>query len=377
MNKEISKPEIKDILVIADNLPADFFTNSEYDKRLDAAIDATTGLVYTLDDDGEKMAKADATAINKFATTYDKFIAAVYKSQTEEIGNWRTAKKQKTKKLLDNRQSLLDQFAEQRNRKLKDIEKIVISALETEWIRHGIKKEFQNGNVDSLISLTGTLTPKGALTKNAADYIASIVAVNLTEQRRTETRHMTIENRCLREDINPPLTYAHMGESFTADDETFNAKLDFLILAEKERKKEMEERIKRHQAAENQRKIDDALIAQQAESDRIAREKMQEEQRVIESKRREEAAKLEENKPVIEEKPAGITRTGTGKFIPPASTIAPSDQPKNKKTVVITATFTFNDVDHSVPNDKIISFFERQLTEKLKAAVKINDVNSL
>jgi hypothetical protein len=102
------------------------------------------------------------------------------------------------------------------------------------------------------------------------------------------------------------------------------------------------------------------------ESDRIAREKMLEEQRVIEEKRREEAAKLEEKKPVLEEKP-----------VIPASTIAPSKRQKNQKTVVLTATFTFNDVDCSVPNDKIISFFERQLNEKLKSSVKINSVQSL
>lgn len=366
MKQEIARPEIKDILSIADNLPVDFFTNPEHDKRLDDAIEATTGLVYALDDDGERMAKADATAINKFATTYDKFIAAVYKSQTEEISAWRTEKKQKTKKLLDNRQSLLDQFAEQRNQKLDDITKMLIADLKNKWIENGVKKEFQNGNIQPLVSLTGTLTPKGALTKKATDFIDAIVSANLAEQRRIEARHMIIENRCLREDLNPPLTFAHMGESFNADDETFNAKLDFLILAEKERKKEMEERIKRQQAAENQRKIDDALRAQQAESDRIAREKMQEEQRVIEAKRREEAAKLDEKKPVIEEKP-----------VIQASTITPSERQKNKKTVVLTATFTFNDVDCSVPNDKIISFFERQLNEKLKAAVKINSVQSL
>jgi hypothetical protein len=135
------------------------------------------------------------------------------------------------------------------------------------------------------------------------------------------------------------------------------------------------------------------------ESDRIAREKMLEEQRVIEEKRREEAAKLEEKKPVIEEKNKAEQLRESAIRVAEAAERAPTNAERIlklkvannlykeadeeekykhvKKIVVLTATFTFNDVDCSVPNDKIISFFERQLSDKLKAAVKINSVQSL
>ncbi len=273
-----------EILTVSDQLPADFYTNPAYDKQLDKAIEATNNLVYTLDDDGEKAAKADATNINKFSTLFDKYIAATFKQQTESVSAWRDGKKAKTKILLNNRQRLIDQFAAKRQEKLNDITDTVTKELLVRRIEKGIKEAFRNGaDLSAIIKLTGTMTEGGQLTKKAKDFITSIVASDLAEQNRIEARHLTLEVRCLREDINPPLTHAHFGTVFYAADEFFNEKLEELIATEKQRRAEIEARIIRQQEAQKQKEIANALKAQQAESDRIAKEKAEaEKQKTVE-----------------------------------------------------------------------------------------------
>ena len=70
--------DLSEILVVKDELPSDFFTSELYDQQLDSAIEATNNLVYPLDADGEKLAKTDATSINKFAKMFDSFIAKTF-----------------------------------------------------------------------------------------------------------------------------------------------------------------------------------------------------------------------------------------------------------------------------------------------------------
>lgn len=366
--------EFAELFSFEDNLPADFFTNPIYDQRLDHAIELTSNLVYPINDEGEKQAKADATSINKFAKAYDGFIAAVYKSQTEEITAWRTSKKDKTKRLLENRQALIDQFAEARQKKLDSIRSQLELRLAEEWNEKGVKAEFQNGDIEPILSLTA-ITPKGALTKKANDFISGIVAGNLAEQQRIEARHLLIENRCLREDINPPLTYAHMGEAFNADDEAFNAKLEQLIVTEKERKAEMEERIRKAQELDNQRKIDAALKEQQAEANRIAREKAEAERKPEPAPQtsRDEAAELREKAAHIEQAAHRADRNAdrNRELAQAAELRKQADEleaPRpGKRTVMVTATFAFNGISERVSNAGVEKFFVEQLSEKLQS----------
>lgn len=274
----IETKSLAEILVIDDQLPGDFFTNPAYDEKLDIAIESTKGLVYSLDDIGEKAAKSDATSINKFATLFDKFIAATFKAQTETVSSWRDSKKAKTKALLANRQQLIDQFAEKRLEKLDEIMDVLSKELLLRRLEKGVKDEFFGcADLSPLVKLTGTLTEGGQLTKKAKEFVMSIATDNLAQQNKIEGRIMILENRCLRADINPPLTKAHLGVVLYADDDVFNAKVDELINAEIERRAEMEARIIKQQEAENQKKIEDALKLQQDEANRIAREKAQQE----------------------------------------------------------------------------------------------------
>lgn len=271
--KEVAQNlSLETCLTIPVNLPADFYQNPIYDQHIDNAIAASTNLVYDLDEEGEKKAKGDATSLNKYATLFDKFTAAVYKTQTEQVSQWRDNKKTKVKALLANRQKLIDQFAERRQEKLTEIEETLTNTLSGLWIQHEVKQEFQIGDINPLVTLTGTLTPGGQLTKKAKNFLNVIVSDNLAQQRKIEKRLVILENRCLREEINPPLMQAHFGTVFYASDEIFQDKLDFLIAAEVDRMTEMKERLIKQQEAENQRKLEAALKAQQDEANRIARE---------------------------------------------------------------------------------------------------------
>lgn len=242
----------------------EFFSKPNYEIELDNAVELTTGLVYDLEN--EQAMKADATAINQFATQVDKLIASAYKELTESAGNRRTLLKSKTKKLFDNRQSIIDQFSEKREAKLVEIKSKLISALNDGWVINDVSLKFRKSSVDALVKLNGVLTPSGALTKSVSSEINRLVAEDKAAQTQYETRLMLIENKCLRAEINPPLTVESFGESIYADDFTFNDKLDVLIDIELKRRAETVERVKRELEAENQRKLDHAI---KLENDRI------------------------------------------------------------------------------------------------------------
>lgn len=262
--KPTEQPEQTDlsvILTMVDQLPADFYTNPEYEKELDAAIEKTNSLVYPLDDSGEKQAKADATSINKYANAFKSFINSTFKKETDEVGKWRDKLNSKVKLLLDNRQKLIDQHAEKRTAKLAEIKTMLEANLKALWESMDIKPEFQRGDISTLVKFSA-LTAGGSLTKSALTSVKTIAESCLAQQNKIEARHLLLENRCLRADINPPLTHIHLGTVFYADEAEFLAKVDELIEAEAARKSEMESRITKKLESENQQKIDTAVQQQ-------------------------------------------------------------------------------------------------------------------
>ncbi len=369
--KEELTQELSTILVISDQLPVDFYSNPVYDKNLDAAIEATANLVYNLDDSGEKLAKSDATNINKFATLYDKFIAATYKVQTEEVGKWRDVKKAKTKLLLANRQRLIDQFAEKRQERINEITETLTKELLVRRIEKGVKEEFFCvADLSPVVKLTGTLTDGGALTKKAKDFIAAIASGELAEQNKIEGRYLILENRCLRADINPPLTKAHFGTVFYASDEFFNEKLEELIATEVERRAEMEARIIKQQEAQKQRELDAALKAQQAEADRIAKASVQKEFAEKQNALRTEQVKKDAEiviTPDIEVIPNPI-KEGQ-KRVEQTETISKTVTRPGKRTVRFTAEFEVV-VSERVSNKGVEDHFMSKLPDDLKKIFK-------
>jgi hypothetical protein len=327
------------ILAVSDELPADFYSNKKYADQLRSAIEATKGLVYPLDDAGEKMAKADATAINKYATQFKKYINDTFKHETDEVSRWKTDLMSLVNELLDNRQKTLDQFAETRQAKLAEIRTKLMDTLIATWDELGVNPEYRKGDIEPLV-LFGSMTEGGKLTKKADGAVRTIANGNLAVQNRIARRHMLIENRCLRADINPPLSHLHFGELFfTADDATFDAKLEELVGEEITRRAEMADRIAKKQEAETQRKIDEAI-----ERDRLARES------------EEKAASEQKSETSKAESPAPATPSVNG-----------------RRSVVVTAQFRFDGIRDTVSNDGVEKFLIGQLPEKLQAIATIQE----
>lgn len=337
--------DLSTVLVLATQMPADFRSNAKYKRDILSAIQTTANLVYPQTDEGEKAMKADAAAINKFAAQFKRFTLDTVKRDTEEVTRWKSEFQGLIYQLLQNRQSALDQFEEARLAKLAEIRSKIMDSLIASWDRYQVKPEYRQGDIEPLVK-NSAITESGNLTKKTTESIVVIVQGNLEKQNRTATRYMLIENRCLRADINPPLSHLHFGELFfTADDETFNAKLEALVDEEITRRTEMEARIKKQQEVETQRRIDEALKQQQAEADLIARESA--------------------------EKSASEQKTEVPKVVETPAPSAPSVN--GRRSVIVTAQFRFDGIRDTVSNEGVERFLIGQLSEKLQAIITIQE----
>jgi hypothetical protein len=361
---------LNDLLVINDQLPSDFYTNPAYDAQLDKAIEASSCLVYTLDDDGEKKAKADATSINKFATMVDKFVTATYKEQTEAAAQWRDGKKLKIKLLRDNRQRLIDQFEEKRAEKLRQIRTMLTDCLA--GLRGtDIKPEFMTGDIEPAVKLNA-LTPGGKLTAAALKFCKAIYDSNLAEQQRIEARHLVLENRCLRAEINPPLTQAHFGTVFYAEDSLFNEKLEELIAAEVERKAEMEERIRKQVEAESQRKTNDALKAQQDLHEQDKKDSLEQFKAQQDKMRHGQQEKAFPEKTTVQQVDNALAekrKLDADRKNPPVDPVTHKPIIPGKRTVTFGVTFEVI-VSERVSNAGVETHFLSKLPEDLKKIMK-------
>lgn len=370
-----TETDLAKILIIGDQLPDDFYLNPIYDQNLDRAIAETQSLVYTIDETGEKAAKSDATSINKFATLYDKFISTTFKRETEQVATWRDGKKAKTKRLLENRQRIIDQFAEQRAKKLEAIRSMLADQL-TEYRQEiGVKSDYFSGaDITPMVKLTGSMTDGGKLTKSAVDFLKSIATSELSEQNRIEARALMLENRCLKEGINPPLSKVHFGTVFFAEESIFAEKLEQLIVAEIERKVEMEERIRKQQEAENERKLAAALKAQQDEANRVAFELVKKQQQeaieIEQAKVRAEEFSKKPDEPVSQ----AVTQMRVESAIAEKRKSEFDQKHPNvpgKRTVTVCVDFRFDGISETVTNAGVAKYLIGLLPEKLQAIATV------
>ncbi|MEY3289560.1 MAG: hypothetical protein RLZZ419_1802 [Pseudomonadota bacterium] len=273
----ISEPKtLTELLVISEQCPDDFYRNTAlYQGTLDAALIVAKSLVHPIDDEGRKQAKCDAALIRKFAKTNNGFSLSIFKSLTEKVKLWRDRVTDKTKLLENEADNIMARFEQMEEKQLNLVRSVINLEITSQRTLKGVRKEFVDYvDITPLVKLTGTITPAQQLTKKANTFIAAIVDNELLKQSRFESRTLILENRCLRAEINPPLTSVHFGAVFNAEDEVFSAKVDELINTEIDRRAEMAARIEKQNEVANQKKLADALKAQQAEANRIALENL-------------------------------------------------------------------------------------------------------
>lgn len=306
---------IAELLVVGEQMPADFYINSDTHKKwLGKAIDQTKDLVYPVDDEGIKEGAEVVTSINVLVRKVTSWNAAAYKQETEAAASKRSEYKVLLDTLSANGARIKDQAAEQLKKKLDDIKIQLLAEIDRQRTELGIRNEFINlsANLTPIVKLSGTLTPKGALTTKAAGFLKNIVNGELFYQQQHDGRLLILENRCLREEINPPLSPEYIGAAFKGTDEEFNARVEALIKIELDRRAETIARVERENAAANQKKIDDALKAQQAEANRLAKEAAEQERQAKALEQQAiDAAKPKTAQAILEETPITLARVTT------------------------------------------------------------------
>ena len=289
----VEKKSLAEVLIISDQQPADFYKNTAiYQANLDAAIESAKSLVHAIDDDGRKLAKSDVALLRKFARQNRGFATSVFKSLTDKIKGWQVSVNTRCAALEAEADRIMTRFDEMEKQKLEGIKSTIDAYLLDYRNELCLRPEFiKFADISSLIKLSGTLTPTGSLTKQAVLFIKTLANKELFQQQQFDGRVLIIENRCLRAGINPPLSVEGFGNEIHADDDVFNSALERKVSAELTRYEETKALIEKQNAADNQKKIDDALKLQQAEADRIAREKVKDEKVEIPASAQKEPVK--------------------------------------------------------------------------------------
>lgn len=381
---------LHELLVLPEQTPEEFYKDSaRHKEQAELALDTAKSLVYEISEEGRKQAKTDVALIRKFAGATDKFRISVFNVLTEKAKSWSGPFASVTKELNAAADGIMTRFEALEQKKLDAITGKLSNKLAELRNNAGIKPRFYSGGFDDLVKLTGTLTDNGALTKKANDTLALIVHSNLTLQTRYKDRELTLENRCLRADINPPLEPIHLGAAFDAEDAVFEAKLNALIAAESDRRTEMEARIIQQQEAAKQREIAAAVMAEgkraaEEHKKTVAQEALKKAREILDQPEppqdtpeslRATASRIEECAEHAGRNAGRQREFGQAQQLrQQAATL--EAEPKNKvvelpklekRSVVITATFTFDNISSRVSNDGVAQFFRKQLGEKLFA----------
>ena len=355
---------LQELIVIDEQMPDDFLENTEkYQKQLDVAIITAKSLVHPLTEQGRKDAKTDVALIRKYSSNTNKFSLSVFRTATDKIKVWRDAITDRTKSLEQEADAIMLRFNEMETKQLNFIKLVVESELTSQRTKLSVRDAFiTQADLSPLVKLTGTLTPSQNLTAKATSFIVAIVGQEIANQNRYDARLMQIKLECLEADINPPLSPDYFGDALYGDDAWFKTKLVTLIKIEVDRRAEIEQRIIKQHAAENQRRIDEAI---RIENEKHAEIKRQSDQAFHEKVSKQQAEIAAAN---------GVTLLDSSVRSEPPATYQAAPQNVNtlpdKRTVRITAVFEFENISSRVSTPGVIAFFEKQLGDKLKLALK-------
>lgn len=372
-------------LVITDKfIPAEFYTKTpEVVEEIKSRIELVNSIAFEVTENGKRNLKEYQADERKLIKASDTIRKEEYARLTGETKKSHDLIFEQIKFWADAVSSKSTQFEEFEANILKDIratlkEELALIIEQCKEIRPEFLTDY---DVEPLVKLTGTLTPGGKLTSKAFEALRGFVLKDLARQHLHDNRILTIENRCLRADINPPLSKVHFGDVvFWADEQEFSSKLEELVTAEIARRVEMEMRIEKQNAIANQKKIDDALAAQQAEADRLANEKAKAEEsaRPVEVIKTPESIRARAEN--IEQAAQYADRSsdrdaelkGAAKLRAEADALekAQAEQVKipGKKTVTITAQFKIT-VSERISVEAVVNHLKSKLPDDLKAAL--------
>ena len=114
MSKEFQAEEkevtLQELLVVSDKMPNDFAKNTKYKQDIEKATEIAKSFVYSLDDEGLKLAKSDVAYIRRYSKTVNTWVFDVYNKWVEKASIWKKDLTASTKELDAEAANILVRF---------------------------------------------------------------------------------------------------------------------------------------------------------------------------------------------------------------------------------------------------------------------------
>jgi len=274
MKTELKVNKLNKVLAVNEEAPKDLLTSQNYISGIDKAIELVKDLVYPPTEEGGKESKKTTASIRKYATAIDAQVNSEYKDKISLFADKKTLLNSKTKELKSIARGIDEQQAERIQIKIDEIREQLKIELAYSWNEAGVRNEYQSdlSVIDKAAILTSQ-TSKGVLTKKAKDYIKSVCDNNLKKQNMVDSRHIVLENLCMKAGVDSnALTIEYIGpDFFNTNESVFTSRVDELLAIEVQKKEATKKRVEE----EKQKAVNEALAKQQAEADKVAQEKAQ------------------------------------------------------------------------------------------------------
>jgi len=185
-------------------------------------------------DDTVKEAKALAADINKMKTAISTRRKEAIDAASVPINQFKEKMNELVRLCDDARACIVAQVSVFETERKDKARALLLDYRLEQWQFHGVTTDFQNAEIESLVSL-GALTSKGALTKGARQGVEAAVQADKSLQDQTDRRLMQVKSSSLEAGINPPLSRDHVESFLFEREDVFTSRFDAMIESEKNR----------------------------------------------------------------------------------------------------------------------------------------------
>lgn len=310
MNPQNDVQDVQLVLDVKTTLPV-IASNFETIKK--QLTDGLKKYNLTVDENSVKAAKSMATEINALSNQIDTLRKEKVKELSAPIKDFENKAKELVSICQQSRTNLLDQVKVFEDKQREECLKLLQSELSSQYIRFGVKAEFQTVKVEDLALLSHL--NKTGLAKKAVDTVEERVLDVKRFQEKIEQRLLSLEGYCLKSGLAVAFTPEHINHFLMVDsDEEYEKRLNNLIEKELSRQEVMKKAIE----------------------EKARKEMVSEPQPVIKEEPKEQPKLAQDGQPMIEVQPVSI------QYQNPAATTQNSNNGStigNNRRYTVTATF--------------------------------------
>ena len=231
------EPRSMQDLIIVSSVPAALNVNfEELEAHLKAELEK-----YDITVTAETVpgAKQLATELNKTAKVISDKRIEMVKAVSGPIKAFEERMKSLTNMCTEGREKILKQVEKFENETREQVKALLISRLNSQYEKQGIRPEFQNVVFDDLVKLTA-ITKGGSLAANTRSELDQRITTAKILQDRTDRRLLELENASYKAGLASPLTIDHVRSFLMAEDNVYQDELARIIKAETKRQEEAE-----------------------------------------------------------------------------------------------------------------------------------------